>query len=287
MLLQQHGNFLHSLFRRVNKNTVLSLFETINNQNAIVKGDVSAMISTSEEMGKPLYRIVSDRIIRDIQEQKHGDTLPPQEMLAEMYGVGRSTIREALRLLDEQGIIEVRQGAVTRVIGVKKPLSVQPGLESFLGVTEIIRQAGHKPGTSFVQVRRAHASNFFFPAFQGQSVIVIERVRTADEIPIIFSVDVIADRGWSLDELEAKMKTGSLLDFLSDSGVPIQFSVQTFRVQAADPSVKERLNLDKDESVIFFEEISYNAANEVFICSNDYYHPQYTSFRVVRQAARQ
>jgi GntR family transcriptional regulator len=243
-------------------------------------------MNTSEEMGKPLYRIVSDKIIRDIQEHKHVKTLPPQEMLAEMYGVGRSTIREALRLLDEQGIIEVRQGAVTRVIGMKKKLSVQPGLESFLGVTEIIRQAGHKPGTSFVQVRRAHASNFFFPAFQGQSVIVIERVRTADEVPIIFSVDVIADRGWSLDELEAKMRTGSLLDFLSASGVPIEFAVQTFRVQSADPVVKERLNLEKDGSVIFFEEISYNAANEVFICSNDYYHPQYTSFRVVRQAGR-
>lgn len=234
----------------------------------------------------PLYRIVSDKIIRDIQEQKLINTLPPQEVLAELYGVGRSTIREALRLLDEQGIIEVRQGAVTRVIGVKEPFTVQPGLESFLGVTEIIRQAGYNPGTSFVQVRRAYASNFFFSAFQGQPVIVIERVRTADDVPIIFSVDVLADRGWPLDELESKIKTGSLLDFIRSFGVEVDYSVQTFRVQGADPVIIERIHLEKEEPVIFFEEISYNAKNEVVICSNDYYHPRYTSFRVVRKASK-
>jgi DNA-binding FadR family transcriptional regulator len=77
------------------------------------------MSNTSEGMGIPLYRIISDRIICDIQEQKLVNTLLRQEVLAEMYGVGRSTIREAFRQLKEQEIIGVRQGAVTRVVGVK------------------------------------------------------------------------------------------------------------------------------------------------------------------------
>ncbi|WP_173191088.1 GntR family transcriptional regulator [Paenibacillus alginolyticus] len=233
-----------------------------------------------------MYRIVADKINSDIQEQKLVNTLPRQEVLAEMYGVGRSTIREALRQLDEQGIIEVRQGAVTRVIGMKKSLTVQPGLESLIGISEIIRQAGHKPGTSYIRVRRTVSSNFFFPVFQGKSVVVIERVRTADDVPIIFSVDVIADRGWSLEEVETELRQGSLLDLLHASGDLIEFSELSFRVQAADPVLGERLNLEKDQPVIFFEEIVYNGANEVINCSNDYYHPRYTSFRVVRQANR-
>jgi GntR family transcriptional regulator, transcriptional repressor for pyruvate dehydrogenase complex len=39
-----------------------------------------------------------------------GDSLPPERELMSQFGVSRSTVREALRMLDARGLIEVRRG---------------------------------------------------------------------------------------------------------------------------------------------------------------------------------
>ena len=46
-----------------------------------------------------------------------GEKIPNEYELAEKYGVGRSTIRETVKSLVSKGILEVRQGSGTYVIG--------------------------------------------------------------------------------------------------------------------------------------------------------------------------
>ena len=60
--------------------------------------------------------IVSDylRMIGE-GEIEPGAPLPPESVLCETYGVGRSVVREALQALDAKGFIVVRQGSVATV----------------------------------------------------------------------------------------------------------------------------------------------------------------------------
>lgn len=51
---------------------------------------------------------IKDMIVRGIY--KKGDLLPSEKELIEMTGVSRITVREALRLLNEAGVIETRRG---------------------------------------------------------------------------------------------------------------------------------------------------------------------------------
>jgi len=44
-------------------------------------------------------------------ELQPGDQLPPELELKEMFGTGRGTIREALRVLEQKGLITIRAGA--------------------------------------------------------------------------------------------------------------------------------------------------------------------------------
>jgi DNA-binding FadR family transcriptional regulator len=44
-----------------------------------------------------------------------GESLPSEAEMCEVYGVSRSSVREALRVLSEKGLIEVRHGLGTRV----------------------------------------------------------------------------------------------------------------------------------------------------------------------------
>lgn len=48
-------------------------------------------------------------------EIEPGAALPPESVLCETYGVGRSVVREALQALDAKGFIVVRQGSVASV----------------------------------------------------------------------------------------------------------------------------------------------------------------------------
>lgn len=56
------------------------------------------------------YQLVAEQLTEAIgsRQLKPGDVLPPERELVESYGVGRSSVREALRMLESLGLIEVR-----------------------------------------------------------------------------------------------------------------------------------------------------------------------------------
>lgn len=61
---------------------------------------------------------IEEKLMEYIQSKplEIGDKIPNEFELAEMFGVGRSTIREAVKGLASKGVLEVRRGAGTFVI---------------------------------------------------------------------------------------------------------------------------------------------------------------------------
>ncbi len=64
-----------------------------------------------------LFEQIVDQIREPIfsGEFQPGDKLPPEEELKKQFNVGRSSIREALRVLEYEGLVEVRRGSGTFV----------------------------------------------------------------------------------------------------------------------------------------------------------------------------
>jgi GntR family transcriptional repressor for pyruvate dehydrogenase complex len=62
---------------------------------------------------RKVYEQVSDQLLWQISNGylRPGDALPPERELAERFEVGRSSIREALRILQSQGVIEATGGS--------------------------------------------------------------------------------------------------------------------------------------------------------------------------------
>ncbi len=58
-----------------------------------------------EEIAGQIRKELSDRRL------KAGDRLPPERALAEQFGVSRNTLREALRSLENAGLLRLRKGA--------------------------------------------------------------------------------------------------------------------------------------------------------------------------------
>jgi GntR family transcriptional regulator len=57
-------------------------------------------------------------------EAKAGDRLPPARHLAAVMGVNTNTVLRALRLLRDEGLLELRQGHGIRVVGTPEGSAV-------------------------------------------------------------------------------------------------------------------------------------------------------------------
>lgn len=81
-----------------------------------------------------LVEMVFDSLRSDIVSGDLGDgqRLPPQEELAEKFGVSRTVLREALNRLSSLGLIEAQQGRGTFVRSLSPSLAMKPMLNALL-----------------------------------------------------------------------------------------------------------------------------------------------------------
>jgi GntR family transcriptional regulator, transcriptional repressor for pyruvate dehydrogenase complex len=71
-----------------------------------------------------IYEEVAEQLQKHISEHlKPGDLLPPERELVRMFGVSRSSIRDAIRRLESLGLVEPRQGAGTIVLETSAPIA--------------------------------------------------------------------------------------------------------------------------------------------------------------------
>jgi len=96
-------------------------------------------ISTEPTNGAPAYRVIAQSVERQILsgELKIGEVLPSELALAERLGVNRSTVREAIRLLEENGIVRRRQGGKKLFVSIPEDAKTSQRLTTSLVLQEV------------------------------------------------------------------------------------------------------------------------------------------------------
>jgi len=119
-----------------------------------------------------------------------GDKLPPESELAELTGCSRLTLREALGVYREAGVIYSAQGKGTFICG--DITQIFNTLNNNLGLTEMIIAAGYEPGVSHFEKELIKASSTVAGHLnirEGIDIIICKRLRTADGKPIVYTID--------------------------------------------------------------------------------------------------
>ena len=173
------------------------------------------------------YATVRTALVDDIAARlAPHDPLPSERKLMTTYGVSRMTVRRALSLLVDDGLVYRRRGSGTYVAD---PATISKSL-SLTSFSEDVRERGMTPGASTQQVRWLPAEADVASDLgisPGAEVVHLERVRTADSIPLC-----IEDVWMAADLVPADFAFGevtSLYDSLSDLGIEPQVSTQTIR----------------------------------------------------------
>ena len=114
-----------------------------------------------------------------------GSQLPTEAELCEMLGVSRTVVREALRVLEEEGLVARRHGVGTFV----RNHPILKNLNFNFGITEMIESAGLKAGTSHLALQKEIADKEKAEQLRveiGAPLLTVERVRTADGRPVVY-----------------------------------------------------------------------------------------------------
>ena len=91
----------------------------------LASDDMFSAVST-ERLHEVVVRQIESLVIS--KQLSAGDAIPPERRLAELLGVSRSVIREAMRILERAGLLEIRPGKGAYVrnpssLSISRPLS--------------------------------------------------------------------------------------------------------------------------------------------------------------------
>jgi GntR family transcriptional regulator len=95
-----------------------------------------------------LYEILRSNITRG--EWQPGDMIPPESELIDRYQVSRTTVRQVLDMLVNEGLIYRQRGRGTFVAHP----TVEQALVRIISFTEDMRQRGFKPGEELARLER-------------------------------------------------------------------------------------------------------------------------------------
>ena len=209
----------------------------------------------------PLYQQVIDIIKNEINSgaYKAGEQIPNEFELAESYKVGRVTVRRAIEELVQQGYLTKRQGKGTFVNApkLKRKIRQKGDVQSFTeGCAANDMVAGARlVSRTVVAATREDAA--FFGVEPGCELIVVERVRTADDVPVMLENNafVLADHPYLQTLADKDLTDNSIFALVAEhSGrAPLKSDPCTVEIALADAQVASLLEVPVGEPLFYME----------------------------------
>ncbi len=235
--------------------------------------------------GKSLADLVRLELLDEIRRGKYlaGSRLPNEEKLAAELGVSRNTLREALRVLESEGIVEKKQGLGTFVHGESGP-KVKPGLEVLFRVSDAILQLGMTPGTTDMEFRISAADTWEAEKLgvkAGTEVSHLRRVRTADGVPAVYCIDVFAPKVGHIGREELKQSVFSYLEELK--GIHIAYASADIRPIVAGKELAGKLAVSAASPLLLMDQVHFDKQDEPILYSRLFFRSDFFVFHVVRR----
>ena len=211
-----------------------------------------------------------------------GDQLPTELELGERFDVARTTVREALKLLEQDGLVSVQHG---RGHFVTAPPSLQRPITRLESVTEMMDGLGYKIRSRVLSVEERPAKPEEATALQivaGFPVIRLERVRLQGHEPLIYSVDVLPRELIRLP-LSSIDWAGSLLALLAAEGFAFASSHAELTAVGLPPSVARAIGRDPSEPWLLMVQVHLTGKGQPVLYSHDYHRGDVFTFHVARR----
>jgi GntR family transcriptional regulator len=188
-----------------------------------------------------------------------GKRLPPENELANILGVSRTTVRAALQSLAQDGLITRRRGVGTVINGSLRPWRL--GLHRLVGFSTLLRELGWEP-TVEVKHRALDTLTMSWAERLGVQpqtrCLVMDKLFRADGVPAIAIVDVVPEsslREWPED---GEVPDAIFAFFERFGNRSVGYAIVEVIPQVADKAVAQKLTIKQGEPYLSLAEICYS-----------------------------
>jgi GntR family transcriptional regulator len=199
-----------------------------------------------------------------------GERLPSEPELAKTLGVSRSSLRAAIALLEEDGLVQRLHGSGTYV--THRPV-MRNDLSRNFGVSSMIAAMGLEPGTVDERCGLQPAPAPVAEALEvdaGEPVTALARVRTADGRRVVYSIDWCRRDVLSPERMH-ELGEGSVYEALAALGMPVHHGVATISPEMASGDVAERLDVPRGSLLLTLFQVDSTADGRVVLVSEEHH----------------
>lgn len=232
--------------------------------------------------------LLADRLRDELLEEitssqlQPGTKLPSEGQLAKRFNVSRATVRDAVRALVEAGYVTRRRGSGSYVTERRR---MPHGLDSTLSYLAMIESAGARAGMRILQASFEECCKDDAPLQlgSGDMVLAVERVRTADDRPVIYSLDRIPARVLRAD-LDLHDMDPSLFALLRSSGHAADHATATLRAVVSTSHTAKVLGVRRGKPLLYIEEVDYGRDGTPVMLSREWHVSEAFDVRINRKA---
>ncbi len=218
-------------------------------------------------MPLPKYHQIYLVLREQLHEGRFDAGVPGEVVLMAQFGVARVTIRRALSLLSEEGLIERAPGRGTRPVhrGQETPSGLRPASPAgqtarLTGLLENLVTMGLRTTVSVLSVNTLKAPDEVAQALQlspGVPVQKAVRVRSTSEGPLSHITTWVPESmagGFGRRELATK----PILVLLEEAGVRVGRAEQTISARLADVEMARHLDVAVGSALLAVRRLIYN-----------------------------
>ena len=215
---------------------------------------------------------------------KPGDRLPTEAQLTQRFKISRPALREALKLLEQDGLISVTHG-LGRFVTASSAVEVDRPITEFESVTDMSRYYGYETTNRVLSISEVLPS----PAIrkqlrmeEGELAIRLERLRVYRGEPIIYSVDHVV-RSMFPAEFKEQDFSGSLLSLLEKYQRRPRMSAASVSAVMLPDDVSRLHGLDEFGPALLITETCFDLAGLPVVHAAVYHRGSYFSFSFARR----
>ncbi|WP_353987118.1 GntR family transcriptional regulator [Ruicaihuangia caeni] len=216
---------------------------------------------------------------------KPGDRLNTESELSELFGVSRSTVREALRLLEQQGVVNAVQGQ-GRFISASGSLRVERPMTKYESITEVLTGRGYAVTSAVLSIEEGTATPEEAEALELESdapVIRLLRIRYGDDKPLVVSANTMP-RETLPGPIDHRDWSGSLTAALAAHGNRVTSALATISAVELPEEWQSRYSLGGLGPWLRVFEVGLTATGRRVLYALDYHLGSEISFSVLRRS---
>ncbi|MGI9862281.1 GntR family transcriptional regulator [Moorella naiadis] len=213
------------------------------------------------------------------------DRLPSEEQLAAEIGASRLTIREALAVLEGEGIILRKHGKGTMINNRTRQLKarIDPARE----IGRFIAESGFQPGVARVKGWSEAAGPLLAKKLglkAGDQVLVIEKLFLADGNPAVFCVDRVPEKLIQTPIPEARYWETIFTVLAEHSGIHVVNDIVELIPTIADHRLAAIMKVNPGTPLLQLDTIAFDEQNEPVMATQEYYLDTFVRFTLYRKA---